>query len=91
MILYNPKKLKDGIDFHTIRLDLAALGGVDLLGPRAAEKHWGVGGQVLICNKLSSFGLTFFKSKEMGMFSASSSLLFCKTTTKIVYSLRFSR
>lgn len=28
-----------GNDFHTIRLDLAPLGGMDLLVPRAAEKH----------------------------------------------------
>jgi len=61
---------------HTIILDLVAFDGVILVGPRVAEKHWGEGGFVRICSRLSSLlCFTLFKSREIGTFSASSALL----------------
>lgn len=55
-------------------LDRKALGAA--LTGGLAEKHWGEGGLVRICNKLSCpLSLMVFKSTEIGMFSASSVLL----------------
>lgn len=62
---------------HTLVLRRDALGGGVGLGvPRLAEKHWGDGGFVRICNNLSSsLPLMVFIFNAIGVFSKSPFIL----------------